>query len=243
MEYGNLLGNSLKTVLNNYIAYATATVIVFFGSILFITAPPLLYGYIMMLTKGARNEIVNGMDVLDGFRNGNFVRSWKYMLFMMIISVVIMIAAIILLIIGGIIGFVIIYAAGSALPESVSIAIMVLIYLVVLCIVLIPAFFMMYVLPLYVIKGYEVTEALSESIQLVKENIITSVIISLIAGLVALVGSLPYYAGFFLGWPVYFNLLIYIIGILITMPLSQQILVNTTLELGSFPELVGESDE
>ncbi|WMW25107.1 hypothetical protein RE474_13645 [Methanolobus sediminis] len=94
---------------------------------------------------------------------------------------------------------------------------------------------MFYMLPLYVIKGYDVTDALSESAGIVKGNIITSVIISLIVGFVALVGVLPYYAGLFLGWPIAFNLLIYIIGVLITMPLSQQILVNTTFELASFP--------
>jgi hypothetical protein len=238
MEYGNLLGNSVKVVLNNFVAYVIATIIMCVGSIFFVTAPPLLYGFVMMIAKGARNEVVNGMDILDGFRDGNFVRSWKYMLFVMIIAVLLSIMAMILLFFVGIFSFGIIFTLGSSsssIPESVTLAIAGILYLAVICIILIPVFFMLYMLPLYVTKGYDVTDALSESAAIVKSNITASVIISLIVGLVALVGVLPYYAGLFLGWPIVFNLLIYIAGVLLTMPLSQQILVNTTLELASFP--------
>jgi uncharacterized membrane protein len=238
MEYGNLLGTSIKTVLRNFVSYAIATLILSVGSILFVTAPPLLYGFVMMLAKGTRNEVVKGMDILDGFRNGNFVRSWKYMLFVMIIAVLISIVAMILLFFVGILSFGLMFTLGSSsssIPESVILAIVAILYLAVLCIALIPVFFMLYMLPLYVIKGYDITDALSESAAIVKSNIIASVIISLIVGLVALVGVLPYYAGLFLGWPVAFNLVIYITGVLLTTPLSQQILVNTTFELASFP--------
>jgi hypothetical protein len=233
MEYSNLLGTSIKTVVRNFFPYAIATVILSVGSILFVTAPPLLYGFIMMLAKGTRNEVVKGMDILDGFRDGNFVRSWKYMLFVMI-----SIVAMILLFFVGILSFGLMFTLGSSsssIPESVILAIVAILYLAVLCIVLIPVFFMLYMLPLYVIKGYDITDALSESAAIVKANITASVIISLIVGLVALVGVLPYYAGLFLGWPVALNLLIYITGVLLTTPLSQQILVNTTFELVSFP--------
>ncbi|MBP1908463.1 hypothetical protein [Methanolobus bombayensis] len=242
MEYGNLLGNSLKTVMSNFVAYGVATIVLTIGSMLVITAPPLLYGFIIMLVRGSRQEMVKCMDILDGFRFGNFVRSWKYMLFVMIIGVLVAIVAMILLFIVGLLSFGFIVAAGSFLPESVSIAIAAILYLVVICIVLIPFFFMLYLLPLYVIKGYDVTDAFSESTRIVKANIMTSVIISLIVGVLSLMGSLPYYVGLFMEWPFVLNMLIYTLAVLITMPFSQQILVNTTLELGSFPEHIDESD-
>ena len=235
MEYGNVLGNSVKTVLRNFVAYGLATVILTIGSMLVVTAPPLLYGFIIMLVKGTRNEAVKVMDILDGFRQGNFVRSWKYMLFIMIIGILVTIAAMIMLFVVGLVSFGLILAAGSAIPESAGVAIAAILYLVVICIVLIPFFFMLYLLPLYVIKGYDVTDAFSESTRIVKANIMTSVVISIIVGVLSLMGSLPYYIGMFMGWPAVLYTSVYIIAVLITMPLSQQILVNTTFALASFP--------
>lgn len=236
MEYGNLLRNSLDAVIRNIVAYAAGTIVFVLGSMFVITGPPLLYGFITMFVKGARQEQVDIEDIFEGFRSGNFVRSWKYMLFMMIIGVLLMIFAMILLFLAGLIMLALTLAAGSALPESLTIAIMVVIYLIVLCIILIPVFFMLYLLPLYVIKGYDVTDALEESARIVRENIMTSVIVSLIVGFISIIGSLPYYAGLFLEWPIAFNLFIYTVGVLLTMPFSQQVLVNATFELGFFPE-------
>ncbi|MDK2826731.1 MAG: hypothetical protein PWQ63_44 [Methanolobus sp.] len=234
MEYVNLLRNSLKTVLRNFVAYGIATIILSIGSTLVVTAPPLLYGYISMLVKGTRQEKINVNDIFDGFRSGNFARSWKYMLFVMII-VLLFICALILLIIVGFITFALASTAGITLSESVSIAIVTVIFLIVISIVLIPVFFMLYMLPLYVIKEYDITEAFLESTEIVRQNMISIVMISLLVGIVSLIGVLPYYAGLFLGWPAVFNFLIYTVGVLLTMPFSQQVLVNKTFELASIP--------
>jgi hypothetical protein len=156
------------------------------------------------------------------------------MLFVMII-VLLFICALILLIIVGFITFALASTAGITLSESVSIAIVTVIFLIVISIVLIPVFFMLYMLPLYVIKEYDITEAFLESTEIVRQNMISIVMISLLVGIVSLIGVLPYYAGLFLGWPAVFNFLIYTVGVLLTMPFSQQVLVNKTFELASIP--------
>ncbi|MDW7731219.1 MAG: hypothetical protein SCH66_02190 [Methanolobus sp.] len=231
MEYGRLLKASFNNVISNIIPYGLATLILTFGSMLVITGPPLLYGFILMLAKGANHEDVWVSDMLDGFRSGNFVRSWIYALFLLAVVVLFLIVWAVLYVLLGISIVIFLTSIGMILPEPLTIALMVLISIAIACIVSIPAIFLLFVLPLFVIRGCRITDALSESILLVKDNFVTSTILCIIIAFIALAGVLPYYAGLFLQWPMALNLSVYIIGVFLTMPLSQQILVNAAIGL------------
>lgn len=231
MEYNRLLRDSFSTVLDNLPVYGPATLILTFGSILLITAPPLIYGFVLMLSKGARQEDVKIADVFEGFRPANFLRSWIYAILMFAIIILFFIIWAVLYVVLGLSIVAVLTLAGVILPEIVIIILMVVISILMACIVSIPAIFILFVLPLFVIKKYSITDALSESIGLVKENLVASTVLCVIVALIALAGVAPYYAGMFLQWPVALNLSIYVIGILLTMPLSQQILVNATFDL------------
>jgi len=231
MKYSRLLKNSFNTVLGNLSVYGPATLILTFGSILLITAPPFIYGFVLMLSMGARQEDVKIADVFEGFRSGNFLRSWIYAILMFAIMILFFTIWAVLYVVLGLSIVVVLTLAGVILSEIVIIILMVTISIFMACIVSIPAIFILFVLPLFVIKKYSITDALSESIELVKENFVASTVLCVIIALIALAGVVPYYAGMLLQWPVALNLLIYIVGILLTMPLSQQILVNATIDL------------
>ncbi|WP_406656659.1 hypothetical protein V7O62_12470 [Methanolobus sp. ZRKC2] len=231
MEYCRLFKNSFNNVLSNIVAYGLATLVLAFGSMLVITGPPLLYGFVLMLVKGANQEKVNASDVFDGFRSGNFVRSWVYSLFILAVAVLFLVVWAVIYLVLGISIIVLLTSIGTILPKTSIIALMILISIVVACIISIPGIFILFVLPLLVIKEYRITEALTESIGLVKENFVASTILCIIIACIALAGVLPYYAGLFLQWPMALNLSVYFIGIFLTMPLSHQILVNATIDL------------
>lgn len=231
MEYGRLLKISFNNVISNIVAYGIATLILAFGSMLVITGPPLLYGFVLMLAKGANQEKVKINYLFDGFRNGNFLRSWMYALFMLAVVVLFAIVWAVLYFILGLFTVFFLTKAGIILSETHIIALMVLISIFVACIVSIPAIFLLFVLPLFVIKGSRFTEALTESIGLAKENFGASTIVCIIIAFIALAGVLPYYAGMFLQWPMTLNLSVYIVGIFLTLPLSQQVLVDVTIDL------------
>ncbi|SFM29692.1 DUF2189 domain-containing protein [Methanolobus profundi] len=231
MEYKRLFRDSFSIVIGNIIPYGLAALILTFASMLIITAPPLLYGFISMLIKGARQEKVRTTDVFDGFRSGNFLRSWIYFIFMIAVVILLMIAWMVLYIFAGILMIIFGSLAGPVFSETMVISILIIVSLVLACIVAIPAILIVYVLPLFVIKEYSITNAISESIKMVKGHLIASTIICTVIALIALAGSLPYYIGLFFHWPQWFSLLLYFGGIILTTPLSQQILVNTTFEL------------
>lgn len=231
MEYGRLLKTSLNNVISNIVPYGLATLILTIGSMPVITGPPLLYGFVLMLTKGADQNNVKVSDIFDGFHSGNFLRSWMYALFMLAVIMMFLIVWAVLYVLLGISIVMFLTSIGMILPQTLIIALMILISILIACIVSIPAIFILFVLPLFVIKECKITEALTGSIGLVKENFGSSTILCIIIALIALAGVIPYYAGMFLQWPMGLNLSLYIIGILLTMPLSQQILVNATIDL------------
>ncbi|WP_340818182.1 hypothetical protein [Methanolobus sp. WCC4] len=231
MEYTKLFRESLNITLNNLPAYGMAALILTFGSIFTITAPSLLYGFVSMLVKGARQETVRTADIFSGFHSGNFVRGWVYFLFMLAVIVVLMLIWVILFVFAGVIMVLAGPLTGQVLTETMVVALIMVVAIVLACVAAVPAILVIYVLPLFVIRKYAITEAISESIQVVKDNFIASTIVCTIIALVALAGVVPYYAGFFLQWPQWLSLSGYIAGIVLTTPLSQQILVNTTFEL------------
>ncbi|TGC08041.1 hypothetical protein [Methanolobus halotolerans] len=85
MDYEGLLKNSWDFQKDNIVTYAVAALIAFVGSILIVTIAPLAYGFTYMAVKGARKEPVEINDVFEGFRNGNFIRSWIYMLIYLVV--------------------------------------------------------------------------------------------------------------------------------------------------------------
>lgn len=231
MEYTKLFRESLSITINNIIAYGIAALILTFGSMFIITAPPLLYGFIAMLVNGAKKEKVRTGDILNGFGSGNFVRSWVYFLFMVAVIILLMLAWIVLFTFAGILMVLAGPLIGQVISQTMIITFVAIVALVLACIATVPAILIIYVLPLFIIKGNSITDAISESIQMVKEHFIASTVVCIIIAVIALAGALPYYIGFFLQWPQWISLATYIVGIVLTTPLSQQILVNATFEL------------
>lgn len=86
MNYKYILKDSWGSQKDNLVTYAIATLIAFIGSVLVITIAPLFYGLMSMAAKGARSEAVEISDVFEGFRNGNFVRSWSFVLVFAVLS-------------------------------------------------------------------------------------------------------------------------------------------------------------
>ncbi|WP_406656602.1 hypothetical protein V7O62_12175 [Methanolobus sp. ZRKC2] len=85
MDYESLLKSSWNFQKDNIVTYAVATIIAFIGMIFIVTIAPLAYGLTYMGVKGARNEPIEINDVFEGFRDGNFIRSWIYMLIYIIV--------------------------------------------------------------------------------------------------------------------------------------------------------------
>jgi uncharacterized membrane protein len=106
VNYEGLLKNSWNFQKDNIVTYAVATLIAFVGMIFIVTIAPLYYGLVHMAVKGARSQPVEINDVFEGFRNGNFVRSWVYMI---IYLVVVGIASEIASILGTIVGIIFIF--------------------------------------------------------------------------------------------------------------------------------------
>ncbi|WP_292463402.1 hypothetical protein [Methanolobus sp.] len=106
MNYEGLLKSSWNFQKDNIVVYAVATLIAFVGSIFIVTIAPLYYGLMNVAVKGARSQPVEINDVFEGFKNGNFVRSWVYML---IYLIVVGIASEIASILGTIVGIIFIF--------------------------------------------------------------------------------------------------------------------------------------
>ncbi len=106
MNYEGLLKSSWNFQKDNIVTYAVATLIAFVGMIFIVTIAPLYYGLVNVAVKGARSQPVEINDVFEGFRNGNFVRSWIYMI---IYLVVVGIASEIASILGTIVGIIFIF--------------------------------------------------------------------------------------------------------------------------------------
>jgi len=106
VNYEGLLKDSWNFQKDNIVTYAVATLIAFVGMILIVTIAPLFYGLVHIAVKGARSQPVEINDVFEGFKNGNFVRSWIYMIIYM---VVVGIASEIASILGTIVGIIFIF--------------------------------------------------------------------------------------------------------------------------------------
>jgi len=106
VNYEGLLKDSWNFQKDNIVTYAVATLIAFVGMILIVTIAPLFYGLVHIAVKGARSQPVEINDVFEGFKNGNFVRSWIYMI---IYLVVVGIASEIASILGTIVGIIFIF--------------------------------------------------------------------------------------------------------------------------------------
>jgi len=106
VNYEGLLKDSWNFQKDNIVVYAVATLIAFVGSIFIVTIAPLYYGLMNVAVKGARSQPVEINDVFEGFKNGNFVRSWVYML---IYLIVVGIASEIASILGTIVGIIFIF--------------------------------------------------------------------------------------------------------------------------------------
>lgn len=101
MDYENLLKSSWSFQKDNLVTYIIATLVAFIGMIFIVTIAPLYYGLVHIAVKGARSQPVEVNDVFEGFRNGNFIRSWIYMLiYIVVIAIAGQIASILATIVG-----------------------------------------------------------------------------------------------------------------------------------------------
>ncbi len=85
MDYESLLKSAWNFQKDNIVTYAVGALIAFIGSILIVTVAPLAYGFTYMAVKGARNEPVEINDVFQGFKDGNFIQSWIYMIIYLVV--------------------------------------------------------------------------------------------------------------------------------------------------------------
>ena len=91
-------------------------VVTILGSLLIVTAPPLLFGFYQMCLRAMKNEEIKTMDVFKGFNY--FLRSWGIML----VSVIAIVIGFVLLIVPGILAMILLrYAAIVSLYENIGV--------------------------------------------------------------------------------------------------------------------------
>ncbi|MBU1165949.1 hypothetical protein KKF81_03300 [Candidatus Micrarchaeota archaeon] len=91
-------------------------VITLLGSVLIVTAPPLLFGFYQMCLRAMKNEEIKTMDVFKGFNY--FFRSWGIML----VSGIAIVIGFVLLIVPGILVMILLqYASILALYENTGV--------------------------------------------------------------------------------------------------------------------------
>lgn len=78
MEVGQVLKKSWNVFRKNWVAMVLATIVMSLGSLLIITAPPLLFGLYVMAADAANGKKVETLNVLRGFNY--FLKSWAYIL-------------------------------------------------------------------------------------------------------------------------------------------------------------------
>lgn len=86
VQIEDLFKTSYEVFRLNWLPMILASLVVTVGSILIITAPPLLFGYYLMSIKILERKKVSTMDVLEGFNY--FFRSWGIVLLTGIITVI-----------------------------------------------------------------------------------------------------------------------------------------------------------
>jgi hypothetical protein len=68
--------------------YFFVAIIAVLGSVLIITMAPFIYGLNFIAIKGIRTGHVEVSDIFEGFRSGNFIRSWALLLVAMLMYLV-----------------------------------------------------------------------------------------------------------------------------------------------------------
>jgi len=173
MDVVNLVKGSFKAFTDNIMAYAVGILVTALGSFLIVTAPPLMFGLYYMGVKGARGEKVQIDDVFKGF--SYFVKSWTYFI---ILGVIISLPFIL--------GGVFLFLRNSALA-MVGLGLMALGILWALVI----GIMQIYAVPLIVSKGIGVVEGLKGSVNLVRRNLVSTVMLFIAVIVVSLLGIIP----------------------------------------------------
>jgi len=115
MKVDEVLSESWDIFLKNFVALIIGSLVVGIGSLLIITAPPLLFGLYGMALKGIRGEEVEIADVFDGFNY--FVKSW---VFLIVAGLLLMLGLVLLVVPGLVIGVLMIYAVPLILIEDLG---------------------------------------------------------------------------------------------------------------------------
>ncbi|MDV0446238.1 hypothetical protein MsAg5_00660 [Methanosarcinaceae archaeon Ag5] len=153
---------------SNAVALILGVLIAVFGSLLIVTSAPLAYGFCYMCIKATRGEKVAITDVFYGFKSLSvFIRSWIYFIIVLIILFIV-----------GIINSIL-----SIIPYLGAIVAFILGIFVYM--------FMIFTLYVYVMRASEnIVYALKESFNIIKSNILMTLVVAIIAYILILVGVL-----------------------------------------------------
>lgn len=84
MEAMGVIKQGFETFKNNVIAYMLGTLIAMLGSMLIVTAPPLIFGLYFMAVKGSQGHKVEVVDVFNGFNY--FIKSWTFYIIILMLA-------------------------------------------------------------------------------------------------------------------------------------------------------------
>lgn len=199
MGYGQIFSESWNNIKDSLIAYVIALIVYVIGSTLIITTPPLLYGIFHMTVKTARSEPVAVEDVFEGFRNGNFLRSWILLIVLVIVSVILYgIGMLLSLFIIGVIGVI-----STDLVTICSFGLVAILYIAYMAFML----GLTYMMPLYVMRRYGAIEAIKESFYIFKNNILFTIGLQILVALTAFAGLIAFGVGVFITAPLSYVML------------------------------------
>ncbi|MDV0445345.1 hypothetical protein MmiAt1_09190 [Methanimicrococcus sp. At1] len=174
----DVITSSLKkgwdAFIGNIVAYIVGLIIMIIGSILIVTAAPLMYGMYYMVLKGLRGEKVEIKDIFYGFSSVSmFIRSWIGFIVYILIIVII--------------GFILGFIGGAISAATGSAAVASLMSLLILIITYIIEIFVYYSLYIYVMTPSEnIIYAMKESIGVGKSNILTVLITIILASIISI---------------------------------------------------------
>jgi len=115
MKIEDVVREGFAVFKGNWLSFILASIVVAVGSIIIITAPPLVFGLYRMALKAQRGESVEVFDVLKGFNY--FVTSW----ILSIVAIVAIGIGLILLVVPGLaLAVLFIYAIPIALNEKLG---------------------------------------------------------------------------------------------------------------------------
>jgi uncharacterized membrane protein len=87
-DFENIIKESWTVFKENTRTYLLATVIAVFGSAFIVTIAPFVYGLNFIAIKGIRTGHVEVSDIFEGFRSGNFIRSWTLLILALLLYLV-----------------------------------------------------------------------------------------------------------------------------------------------------------